>query len=397
MKRLITLLSLCVLSLSAFAAPGDPITYAVSLASSSYNTTANTTTFTYTVTSNPAGGPSISHWVIAIPPSCGGAEILVGSNDPLAVFTNSDPTTGMRGIKFDTGLGDGETRTVTVTLAGQWSVGTVDIAVKSGKGFVLGTAQGPVCGGGGGGTPPTYTISGLVFFDANYNGVFGADEIGLGGITVTLLGGTGDVVASTTSGADGSYSFTSLLAGNYTVVVGGRNGLSPTTLTDHDIALSADTHAPDTGLALNFTVIGTMSAGGYTIGYWKNNLEKALKGTTKGVQVSAATLNSYTTTIGSLALSPFTSITLAGANSTMSSTSSAPRDLLAKQLLASEYNYANGAYLSGDAGLTYLFVYFGEYVLKNSASYDSTYVLRVKDWFDAYNNTHGGVIAAPVY
>lgn len=394
MKKLLPLL--CLLSacaLSLFAKPGDPITYAVTLASSSYNASADTTTFTYTVVSNPAGGPAISHWVIGIAPSCGGAEVLVGSNDPLVTWTNSDPTTGLRGIKFDTGYADVETRTVTLTLAGNWSVGTVDIAVKSGNGFVTGTTQGPVCGGTT--PPPTYTVSGLVFFDANYSGSFGPDEIGLGNVTVTLLDSAGNVVASTTSAAAGSYSFTGLLAGNYTVMVGGVNGLSPTTLTDHDLTLSADTTAPDTGLGLNFAAIGTMSASGFTIGYWKNNLAKAIKGTTKGVQVSAATLNSYTTTVGSLALAPFSGLTLAGANATMSSTSSNPADLLAKQLIASEYNFANGAYLNGDATLTYLFVYYGEYVLKNASSYDSAYLLNVKNWFDAYNNTHGGVIVGP--
>ncbi|MBA4137502.1 MAG: hypothetical protein C0518_09325 [Opitutus sp.] len=394
MKKLLTLVCLFFASaLSVIAQRGSPISYSVSLASSTYDATANTTTFTYTVTSNPAGGPAISHWVIGIPPSCGGAEILVNSNDALVTWVNSDPTTGVRGIKFDTGYDDVETRTVTLTLAGNWSTGTVEIAVKSGNGFVLGTTQGPVCGGTT--PPPTYTVSGLVFFDANYSGTFGADEIGLGNITVTLLDGAGNVVASTTSASDGSYSFTSLLAGDYTVVVGGANGLAPTTLTDHDLAVSGNSTAPDTGFALNFSTIGTMSANGFTIGYWKNNLEKALKGTTKGVQVSAATLSSYTTTVGSLALSPFTSITMAGANSTLSATGSDPRTLLAKQLLASEYNYANGAYLNGDASLTYLFVYYGEYVLKNASSYDSTYLLNVKNWFDAYNNTHGGVIVGP--
>lgn len=381
----------CLGTVFAASANQSPITYGVTLLSSVYDSASNTTTFTYSMTSGTK--PAISHWVIAISPDCGGSEVLVGSNDPLVEWTNSDPTTGVRGIKFDTGYAGGETRIVTVTLAGKWGTGDVTIAVKSGNGFVLGTTQGPVCGGA---EPELYDLNGTVFFDANYNGGRNTDEIGIGGVTVTLLDSAGNVVATTTSAADGSYSFADLPAGDYTVIIGGANGMLPTTLTEHDVTLSADTTAPDTGYGLDFAAIGKMSAGGYTIGYWKNNLEKALKGTTKGVQVSAATLTSYTTTVGSLALEPFASITMSGAVNVLSATGSNPSTLLAKQLLASEYNYANGAYLNGDARLTYFFVYYGEYVLKNSSSYSTSFVLNVKDWFDSYNNTHGGLVVGPL-
>lgn len=393
MKKLLSSLLFvfaCLGTAFASSANTSPITYTVSLLSSVYDAGADTTTFTYSMTSG--NKPAISHWVIAISPDCGGSEVLVGSNDPLVEWTNSDPTTGVRGIKFDTGYEGGETRIVTVTLAGKWATGDVTIAVKSGNGFVLGTTQGPVCGGV---EPELHDLNGVVFFDVNYNGSRNADEIGIGGVTVTLLDAAGNVVGTTVTAADGSYNFTDLPAGDYTVVVGGVNGMLPTTLTEHDITLNADTTAPDTGYGLNFSAIGTMSANGFTIGFWKNNLEKALKGTTKGVQINAATLASYTTTVGGLALEPFTSITMSGAVNVLSATGSNPSTLLAKQLLASEYNYANGAYLNGDARLTAFFVYYGEYVLKHAASYDSAFVLNVKNWFDAYNNTHGGLVVGP--
>lgn len=380
----------CFTSAFASSANQSPITYSVTLLTSTYDASSDTTTFTYSMTSGDK--PAISHWVIAISPNCGGSEVLVGSNDPLVEWTNSDPTTGVRGIKFDTGYEGGETRIVTVTLAGKWSTGEATIAVKSGNGFVLGTTQGPVCGGV---EPELYDLNGTIFFDANYNGSANAGEIGIGGVTVTLLDAAGNVVSSSTSAADGSYTFTDLPAGNYTVIVGGVNGMLPTTLTEHDLTLAADATAPATGYGLDFGAIGTMSANGFTIGYWKNNLEKALKGTIKGVQVSAATLNSYTTTIGGLALEPFASITMSGAVNVLSATGSNPSTLLAKQLLASEYNYANGAYLNGDARLTYFFIHYGEFVLKNAASYDSAFVLSVKNWFDSYNNTHGGLVIGP--
>lgn len=126
--------------------PSDNCAYSIKLTNSSYNASNNTTVFTYTVTSNPCGGKAISHWVIGIPASCGGKEILVGSNDSNVEFVNPDPTTGMRGVKFDTGYRDRETRTVTLTLRGQWGTGDVEIAVKAGPGFVKDTVRGPVCG-----------------------------------------------------------------------------------------------------------------------------------------------------------------------------------------------------------------------------------------------------------
>jgi hypothetical protein len=379
-------------SLFANSANQSPITYSVSLLSSAYNATANTTTFTYSMTSGTK--PAISHWVIAISPACGGREILVGSNDPLVTWVNSDPTTGVRGIKFDTGYDDGQTRLVTLTLAGQWGTGEVGIAVKSGNDFVLGMTQGPVCASQP--PPQLFNLNGTVFFDANYNGSRNPDEIGIGAVPVTLLDASGSVHASTTTAADGAYRFTGLPAGSYTVVVGGVNGMLPTTLTEHDLVLSADRAAPDTGYGLDFAAIGTMSANGYTIGFWKNNLEKALKGTTKGVQLSAATLAAHTVTVGGLALEPFASLTMSGAVNILSATGSAPTTLLSKQLIASEYNYANGAHLNGDARLTYFFIHYGEYVLKNASGYSSSFLLNVKDWFDSYNNTHGGLVVGPL-
>ncbi len=377
---------------TAFAKPGDPITYSITLVASSYDAVSDTTQFTYAVTSNPGGGPAISHWVIGFDADCGGAAIIAGSNDALVSWNNSDPTTGVRGIKFDTGYNDRETRLVSLALNGAWATGEVTIAVKSGNGFVLGSVSGPICGGVV--EPTTYTLSGQVFFDLDFNGALGTDEFGLGGITVTLLDGESNVVATTITAEDGSYTFTELDAGDYVVVIGGRNGLEPTTATRFDVSVSADTGVADAGLALNFDAIGAMSANGFTIGYWKNNLAKALAGKTKGIQVSASTLAACTAIIAELGLEPFDGMTMSGAEAIMSATGSAPSVLLAKQLMGSEFNYANGAYLNGDEEFTYLFVVYGEYVLKHAAELDASYVLSVKDWFDAYNNTHGGVVLA---
>ena len=68
--------------------------------------------------------------------------------------------------------------------------------------------------------PPAAQVSGFVYCDDNNDGVKQGSEPGLAGVTVKLTG-TNDLGAalslSTTTGADGSYAFTGLRAGNYTV------------------------------------------------------------------------------------------------------------------------------------------------------------------------------------
>jgi large repetitive protein len=77
-------------------------------------------------------------------------------------------------------------------------------------------------------------ISGRVWTDANNNGVIDAGEIGIGGVTLTLSG-TNDLGAavsvSVVTAADGSYSFSGLRPGSYTVTqptqpAGTLNGLT---------------------------------------------------------------------------------------------------------------------------------------------------------------------------
>jgi len=68
--------------------------------------------------------------------------------------------------------------------------------------------------------PATSEIRGFVYCDDDNDGIKDAGEIGLQGVTVTLTG-TNDlgqaVNLTTTTGADGSYAFTGLRAGTYTV------------------------------------------------------------------------------------------------------------------------------------------------------------------------------------
>lgn len=101
------------------------------------------TTFTYIVTGTGAP-PALSHFDIEIP-SCTPALQVTGYTPTSAVELGVDPTTGVSGIKWDTGLGEGESRTYSITFLGDVAEGNVVAAVKGGNGFFTVVVKGPAC------------------------------------------------------------------------------------------------------------------------------------------------------------------------------------------------------------------------------------------------------------
>lgn len=77
--------------------------------------------------------------------------------------------------------------------------------------------------------PRPGSIGCSVFDDANQNGTHDADEKGLGGVTIRLFNDKDEEVASTTTAADGSYSFADLAPGTYKVSQVLPEGYSNTT------------------------------------------------------------------------------------------------------------------------------------------------------------------------
>ncbi|HET8798500.1 MAG TPA: SdrD B-like domain-containing protein, partial [Thermoanaerobaculia bacterium] len=59
---------------------------------------------------------------------------------------------------------------------------------------------------------PTFSITDRVWYDANGNGLF-AGENGIGGVTVDLLDAAGNVIATTATAADGTFTFSGLPGG----------------------------------------------------------------------------------------------------------------------------------------------------------------------------------------
>lgn len=73
------------------------------------------------------------------------------------------------------------------------------------------------------------TVSGTVFDDLNGNVIQDPGEPGIGVVTIQLLDSDGNVVATTTTAGDGSYIFTGVIPGDYTVQETDPAGFTSTT------------------------------------------------------------------------------------------------------------------------------------------------------------------------
>ena len=87
------------------------------------------------------------------------------------------------------------------------------------------------------------SISGVVFDDANANGIQDAGELPLAGVTLELQNNVGTVIATTTTSASGAYSFPNLASGLYIVMERDPAGYMSTTLNSVAVQLSAGTTA----------------------------------------------------------------------------------------------------------------------------------------------------------
>lgn len=235
-----------------------------------------------------------------------------------------------------------------------------------------------------------YHIEGVVFLDVNGNGVQDADEPGLEGVEVTLDDNTVVVTDE-----NGYYVFEGLLPGDYSVAVEDIEGFAASTSTMVDVTIVDDDVIVDFGFELDFNFINGKVADGFTIGFWKNNVKKALDGKNRGVQVSAETLAEYLDEISEFALDPFSFGFLSEAYAVLNARGSDAMTLLSKQLLGSEFNYMNDAYIDGNELVTWAFLYYGEYMIVHADDYSRNEILELKDWYDAYNNSHGEVFYGP--
>ena len=195
---------------------------------------------------------------------------LIGTDGSVVATTTTDAD----GNYSFTGLDPG-TYTVKVTKAGELANldqtedpdGTKDNA----SGAITLNADHPVQENVNFGYVKKHAISGAVYLDQNRDKTKNTGDIDLSGVTVKLVDPSGNVVATTTTDADGNYSFTGLSDGTYTVQVDKTGPLADTEQTE-DPSGQADSRSraitftrsdPDVinvnfGYAEDYTVSGTV-------------------------------------------------------------------------------------------------------------------------------------------
>ncbi|MEA5621339.1 bluetail domain-containing putative surface protein, partial [Cronbergia sp. UHCC 0137] len=148
----------------------------------------------------------------------GGTIVLNGSGtDPNANTTltyawdlDGDSVFGETGVDASRGDETGQTPTFQA-LTGP---ATVPISLRVSDGTLTDTVQVNVT------INPTAQLSGITYLDADDDGVVDAGETRLAGITITLTGTENNGTAvnrTTTTATDGTYQFTNLFSGNYTL------------------------------------------------------------------------------------------------------------------------------------------------------------------------------------
>lgn len=176
--------------------------------------------------------PAISHITFALP--CPGLEIVAagiwdgvnyanrnqnaGMPEPRTGPTKTDPTTQLKGLKFDLGFSELATRHYYFTVNGNFETERMSLAFKAGPGFTMGQLCGPSAGCDESDLEEELaSIGDWVWLDANADGIQDPDEEGLAGITVRLLTQQGDLLRSTVTDMDGYYLFEQLVEGDYRI------------------------------------------------------------------------------------------------------------------------------------------------------------------------------------
>ncbi len=221
-------------------------------------------------------------------------------------------------------------------------------------------------------------------------------DIGLVGVTVQLLNSANQVVATTVTDSTGAYSFANVLPGSYYVLAVPLTGLKATTPNDVAVSISlADVVVAQIGFGLDFSALQKLPASCKTQSYWRSNLDNTFSSWWSWWMPNFWTLTNYTNCLSNAGTGVFAGISPQAACSLLKSNSNNSSDQLAQSLLAAEYNYSAGNYISGNQHVTYLFIWWGECVLTNPSRYNASYQAWTKNWFDAYNNCTGKSINGP--
>lgn len=293
-----------------------------------------------------------------------------------------------------------------------------DADPASGKGAVLSLGPGEDDLTWDAGLVRLASLGDLVWNDTNRNGLQDAGEIGIGGVSVTLYGAGGDIVATTTTAGNGSYAFTGLMPGSYSIEFGGKTGYAYTTPDQGaDEALDSDADV-STGRTATFTLAAgandtTWDAGLYTwsdvdaaktgaqlagdcktIGFWKANITKHLSSSAEqpsGTQVTKTQLGEWLRAVDAFHLmnvldlgpgSASLTTLMANAKAILAYTGSDIIEKTKRQLLASELNALSGVFAMDDAASHLAFCR----TVEDAIEADSTDLEPLHDLCDQINN-----------
>ena len=214
---------------------------------------AGQSTWYYTVVSGRK--PAISHVTFGMP--CGTMRILDAGmwdgEDPDARMSKAgmpvpgsfpaapagDPTTQLKGLKFDLGFEEGQTRHYYFTVNGNYVSYDMTVASKGGNGFDVGQVLGPK-GDCSTQQPVLAALGDRVWLDQNDNGLQDGGEPGVADVVVHLLDSDGDLLQTQSTGADGYYLFTNLVDGVYSVRFERPEGYFFTVALAGDVALDSN-------------------------------------------------------------------------------------------------------------------------------------------------------------
>ncbi|MBU8921556.1 MAG: hypothetical protein KOO63_07030, partial [Bacteroidales bacterium] len=188
------------------------------------------TTFLYTVSGEQAYDV-LSYFFLEIP-EC---APQLASYFPVPAYTNTNPYIGVYGIKWESYLYVGETRSFMVSYPGDIPLGVITTSVGVGESIGVAEIAGPCKG-----FVDEFEVSGTVYIDADGDGIQDASDMsGISNVTITLMNGTGGTWTALTDAA-GLFEF---------IVPSGSYALRIDPLTDEydfneDLAASFDATTP---------------------------------------------------------------------------------------------------------------------------------------------------------
>jgi hypothetical protein len=332
------------------------------------------TTYTYTV-SGTGASPELTHFAIEIP-ACAPALVAY---DPNGTTIGYDPFTGLDGIKWTRSLGAGESRTYSLTYAGDVPDGLVRVGIKAGDTGEIGVLPGPCQG---------FWITGTVFVDPDSSGSLDLlDEPGIiANVTVTIAGGLQGTL-NTATNASGQYAF-QVLEGTYSVRIDGATpqadfneelaaSFSPTSASMVSVTVGPDASGVDFGYKPNAKKIisdfelGKLLCTGETRKFWTQVLRNVSRGSTYGGYDDMAVLGFLAQIEGAFFPEPYQfsdGQELAEALDILTTNPKTAVEALYRELFVTELNDAAGLGLVNDQELQDVLISWGESLIIDRTS-----------------------------